>query len=211
MPEYLEAYDYASLANEARVVSNMDPLYSPTELEIIKAGLDNDLYPNVNWQKEILKDVTINHQHYLNVSGGGKVARYFVSVGGTFKDAIFKQDKVNKYNTNVKWAKYNFRAKVDMNLTSSTIMGLAMDGAIVEDRAPGFGTNNDALWAAQAYLTPLTVPLRYSNGMLPAYGKNGEQISPYILLNHTGFKKGNRTTMNINFTLRQDFENGSRV
>ena len=96
MPEYLEAYDYASLANEARVVSNMDPLYSPTELEIIKAGLDNDLYPNVNWQKEILKDVTINHQHYLNVSGGGKVARYFVSVGGTFKDAIFKQDKVNK-------------------------------------------------------------------------------------------------------------------
>ena len=84
-------------------------------------------------------------------------------------------------------------------------MGLAMDGAIVEDRAPGFGTNNDALWAAQAYLTPLTVPLRYSNGMLPAYGKNGEQISPYILLNHTGFKKGNRTTMNINFTLRQDF------
>ena len=205
MPEYLEAYDYASLANEARVVSNMDPLYSPTELEIIKAGLDNALYPNVNWQKEILKDVTINHQHYLNVSGGGKVARYFVSVGGTFKDAIFKQDKVNKYNTNVKWAKYNFRAKVDMNLTSSTIMGLAMDGAIVEDRAPGFGTNNDALWAAQAYLTPLTVPLRYSNGMLPAYGKNGEQISPYILLNHTGFKKGNRTTMNINFTLRQDF------
>lgn len=189
MPEYLEAYDYASLANEARVVSNMDPLYSPTELEIIKAGLDNDLYPNVNWQKEILKDVTINHQHYLNVSGGGKVARYFVSVGGTFKDAIFKQDKVNKYNTNVKWAKYNFRAKVDMNLTSSTIMGLAMDGAIVEDRAPGFGTNNDALWAAQAYLTPLTVPLRYSNGMLPAYGKNGEQISPYILLNHTGFKR----------------------
>ena len=43
MPEYLEAYDYASLANEARVVSNMDPLYSPTELEIIKAGLDNVL------------------------------------------------------------------------------------------------------------------------------------------------------------------------
>lgn len=137
MPEYLEAYDYASLANEARVVSNMDPLYSPTELEIIKAGLDNDLYPNVNWQKEILKDVTINHQHYLNVSGGGKVARYFVSVGGTFKDAIFKQDKVNKYNTNVKWAKYNFRAKVDMNLTPSTIMGLAMDRSYCRRQSTG--------------------------------------------------------------------------
>lgn len=206
MPDYLEAYDYARLANEARVVSNMDPLYTQTELEIIKAGLDPDLYPNVNWQKEILKDYTINHQHYLNVSGGGKVAKYFVSMGGTFKDAIFKQDNINKYNTNVKWAKYNFRGKVDMQLTKSTVMGLAMDGIIVEQRSPGFGDNNNALWAAQANLTPLTVPVRYSNGMLPAYGKNGYEISPYVLLNHTGFKKSNRTTMNVNITLRQDFD-----
>lgn len=204
MPKYLDAYQYASLANEARVVSNMEPLYSPTELEIIKNNLDNDLYPNVNWQKEILKDFTYNHQHYINVSGGGKIARYFVSMGGTFKDAIFNQDKVNKYNTNVNWAKYNFRGKVEMNLTKSTILGLSMDGAIVDQQSPGFGDNNDALWAAQAYLTPLTVPLRYSNGMLPAYGKNGYEISPYVQLNYTGFKKSNRTTMNVNLTLRQD-------
>ena len=206
MPEYLRAYDYAKLANEARVVSDMEPLYTQTELEIIKAGLDQDLYPDVNWQKEILKDYTINHQHYLNVSGGGKVAKYFVSMGGTFKDAIFKQDKVNKYNTNVRWAKYNFRGKVDMQLTKSTVMGLAMDGIIVEQRSPGIGDNNDALWTAQANLTPLTVPIRYSNGMLPAYGKNGYDISPYVQLNHTGFKKSNRTTMNLNVTLRQDFD-----
>lgn len=206
MPDYLASYDYASLANEARVVSGMEPLYTQTELEIIKAGLDQDLYPDVNWQKEILKDYTINHQHYLNVSGGGKVAKYFVSMGGTFKDAIFKQDKINKYNTNVRWAKYNFRGKVDMQLTKSTIMGLAMDGIIVEQRSPGFGDNNNALWAAQANLTPLTVPVRYSNGMLPAYGKNGYEISPYVLLNHTGYKNSNRTTMNVNITLRQDLD-----
>lgn len=204
MPEYLDSYHYASLANEARAVSNMDLLYTPTELEIIKNNLDQDLYPNVDWQKEILKDFTFNHQHYLNVSGGGKVARYFVSIGGSFKDAIFNQDKINKYNTNVNWAKYNFRGKVDVNLTESTIMELSMDGAIVDERAPGFGENNESLWAAQAYLTPLTVPMRYSNGMLPAYGKNGYEISPYVLLNYTGYKQSNRTTMNVNLTLRQD-------
>ena len=33
-------------------------------------------------------------------------------------------------------------------------MGLAMDGAISRRQSTGFGTNNDALWAAQAYLTP---------------------------------------------------------
>ena len=204
MPDYLGAYDYAKLANEACAVSHLDELYSPTQLEIIKNGLDPDLYPNINWQKEILKDFTVNHQHYLNISGGGKVARYFVSIGGQFKDAIFKQDKVNKYNTNVSWAKYTFRTKMDVSLTKTTTLGLAMDGTIVDQTSPGYGSNNDALWTAQANLTPLTVPLRYSNGMLPAFGKNGNEISPYVLLNYTGFKKNNRSTMNVNVTLRQD-------
>lgn len=206
MPDYLDAYDYAKLANEARIVSNMDARYSDVELDIIKYGLDPDLYPNINWQKEILKKNIINHQHYINVSGGGKVARYFVSLGGTFKDALFKQDKVNKYDTNVSWNKYTFRAKVEANLTKSTVLGVAMDGTIVERNSPGFGDDNNALWGAQANLTPLTVPVRYTNGLLPAYGKNGNEISPYVLLNYSGFKESNRTTMNVNITLRQDFD-----
>ena len=206
MPEYLDAYDYASLANEARIVSGMEPLYSNTDLEIIKNGLDPDLFPNVDWQDVILKKITVNHQHYLSVSGGGKIAKYFVSMGATFKDAVFNQEKINKYNTNVNWNKYNFRANVDMKLTNSTSMALSMDGIIVDTRNPGFGDNNDDLWTSQANLTPLTVPIKYSNGMLAGYGTNGNQISPYVLLNYTGFKKKNTSTMNINLTLRQDFD-----
>lgn len=206
MPDYLDSYDYASLANEARVVNNMDPLYSPTELEIIKGNLDPDLYPNVDWQKEILKDFTYNHQHYLNLSGGGKIARYFVSVSGSFKDAVFNQEKnLNKYNTNVSWSKYTFRAKVNLNLTSSTTLGLAMDGTIIDQQSPGFGDSNQGLWDAQASLTPLTVPLRYTNGMLPAFGKDGWALSPYVQLNYSGYKESNRTTMNVNLDLVQDF------
>ena len=48
MPEYLEAYDYAVLANEASVLSGNQQRYSDIELELIKYGLDPDLYPNVN-------------------------------------------------------------------------------------------------------------------------------------------------------------------
>lgn len=206
MPKYLGAYDYARLANEARIVSDMDPLYSPEELEIIKYNMDEDLYPNVNWQREILKKYTFNNQNYMNISGGGKIAKYFVSLGQTSKDAIFKRDPINKYNTNVKWAKYNFRAKIDIKLTPSTTMGLAMDAAIVESRGPGIGDNNDDLWTAQANLTPLTVPVKYSNGTLAAFGRNGYEISPYVQLNHTGFKQANRTTINVNLTIHQDFD-----
>lgn len=204
-PKYLGAYDYARLANEARLSSDMDPLYSDTEMEIIKNGLDLDLYPDVNWQDEILKDFTINHQHYTNVSGGGDIARYYISLGALMKSAVFKQDKVNVYDTNVRWNRYNVKAKVDANITKSTIIAVNVDATIVDNSAPGYGDDNNALWAAQANMTPLTVPLRYSNGLLPGYGKNGYDMSPYVLLNHTGYKTNNRTTTNINVDLKQDF------
>lgn len=207
MPEYLGSYEYATLANEARGVRDLAARYSDIELQIMKYGMDNDLYPNVNWQNEILKKHTFNNQHYLNLSGGGKVSRYFVSVGALSKDAVFKQDETaNKYNTNVKYNKYNFRANIDANITPTTVLTLGLDGAIINQNAPGFGDDNSALWIAQSFLTPVTVPLKYSNGELPAFGNTGNNISPYVLLNHTGFKYSNRGTTKINFSLNQDLE-----
>lgn len=207
LPEYLEAYDYARLANEARAVRGLDSRYDETELRIIKYGLDLDLYPNVNWRDEILKDYTWNNQHYLNVSGGGSAARYFVSVGMQNKSAVFKTDEnINKYNTNVDWHKYSFRTNVDANLTRTTVISMGLDGVIVSQNSPGYGDDNSALWLSQVNMTPLTVPIRYSNGHLAAYGSNGNQISPYVLLNHTGMKRNNRNSTKINFALTQELD-----
>lgn len=207
MPDYLDAYDYASLANEARIIRGLDARYNEVQLRMIKYGLDEDLYPNVDWRDVILKDVTWNNQHYLNVSGGGSTARYFMSVGMQNKQAVFKQDKkANSYDSNVNWHKYTFRANVNTNLTKTTILSLSLDGTIVKQNSPGYGDNNNALWTAQANLTPLTVPVRYSNGQLPAYGKNGDQISPYVLLNYTGFKNFQRSTTKITFNFNQKLD-----
>ena len=38
LPEYLGAYDYALLANEARAMSGEDDLYTRLELDLIKTG-----------------------------------------------------------------------------------------------------------------------------------------------------------------------------
>ena len=163
------------------------------------------MYPNVNWRDVILKDITWNNQHYLSVAGGGATARYFISAGVQNKSAVFKQDNsVKNYDSNVGWHKYTFRANVNTNLTKTTELGLALDGTIIKQNAPGYGDNNNDLWTAQATLTPLTVPLRYSDGKLPAYGANGNQISPYVLLNHTGFKRSQRSTTKITFSFKQD-------
>ncbi len=60
--------------------------------------------------------------------------------------------------------------------------------------------------AAQANLTPATVPVRYSNGQLPSYGTNADQYSPYVLLNYTGYKQNNRSSTKANVNWRQNLD-----
>ena len=101
LPEYLGAYDYALLANEARAMSGEDDLYTRLELDLIKNRLDPDLYPDVNWRDEILKHNSLQQTYYVNARGGGSVARYFFSLGMSNEQAAYKQDKSSKYSADV--------------------------------------------------------------------------------------------------------------
>jgi TonB-linked SusC/RagA family outer membrane protein len=205
MPNYVDANEYALLANEAALSRGMNPIFSDLDLALFKSGLDPDLHPNVDWREVILKDYTWNRQFFMGASGGGQVARYYMSFGMLTKEAIFKQDKgVNKYDTNVDYNKYNFRANVDVNLTPSSILTLGMENIIVTQNYPGYGDDSGALWSAQANLTPVTVPVMFSTGEAPAFGQNNDQISPYVLLNLTGFRKNYRNTNNLNIQFNQD-------
>ncbi|UZJ65679.1 hypothetical protein OKW96_05725 [Sphingobacterium sp. KU25419] len=192
MPEYADAFTYASLANEAKVARGDSPIYSPTELELFKSNLDPDLYPNINWRDVILKDHAINNQHHLSVSGGGANARYYLSLGALNNEALFKQEKNTTNKVNVDYHKYNFRGNIDANLTKTTELSLNLETVFITHNSPGNGSNNDALWSAQANLPPTMVPVRYSNGQLPSYGQNTDEMSPYVRLNYTGYLESER-------------------
>src|SRR5690606_37765535 len=73
-PEFEDGFTYANLLNESRITRNHEPIYQPEELEILRLGLDPDLYPNVNWQDLLLKDGAMTYRANVNVSGGGATA-----------------------------------------------------------------------------------------------------------------------------------------
>lgn len=205
MPEYVDANQYAALANEAALSRGIEPIYNAVDLQLFRSGIDPDLHPNVNWRDVILKDYTMNQQVHLSASGGGQAARYYMSLGVLSKDALFKQDAgINKYDTNVNYKQYNFRANIDMNLTKSTIMSLGLETILVTQNYPGFGNDSQSLWDAQANMTPVTVPIMFSTGQVPAYGSNNSQISPYVLLNYTGYRKFYKNTNNLTLQFEQD-------
>lgn len=184
MPEYLGSYEYAKLANEARVVRGNLPLYSDIELDIIKYHLDPDLYPDVNWQKEILHKNSLAQTYFINARGGGSLARYYLSLGTSYESAAYRQDKSSKYSTAVGYRTINYRANLDINLTKTTQLYFGADGFVSIKKEPG-NNDTDALWATQRNLTPITIPTKYSTGQLPAYGANNA-YSPYVMLNNTG-------------------------
>ncbi|MDO5570685.1 MAG: TonB-dependent receptor [Bacteroidales bacterium] len=202
LPKYLDGYNYAKLANEARNVRGDKSVYSPEIYDIIKYNLDPDLYPNINWQDEILKKSTTGLQGNINISGGSKLAKYYMSGFYRTNDAIYNQYGMDRYHSNVRRNQYSFRSNVDVNVTSSTLVSLLMSAKLVDENRPGIGTTSD-IWSAQANLTPLTVPKKYSNGQLPAYG-TGDNTSPSVLLNETGFLTNRENSIESLLTIEQD-------
>lgn len=202
VPEYLGAYDYAKLANEAMEVRGELPLYSPMELEIIKHNLDPDIYPDVKWQDEVLKNNSFNQSYYISVKGGGSLARYFLSLGGNNESAAYKYDKNSPYAANVGYNTYNFRTNLDINLTKTTSVYFGSDGHLAIRNQPGTA-NTDYIWMAQSQLNPLYLPSIYSNGMLPAAGEN-EGSSPYVMINRTGRRSNQTYKGKVTLALNQE-------
>ncbi|MDR2040055.1 MAG: TonB-dependent receptor [Bacteroidales bacterium] len=203
MPEYLGGYDYAKMVNEALSVRNGRPLYNNIELSLIKDHLDQDLYPNINWQKEIINKNSFSHSHYLSVRGGNEVARYFWSMGLNQQSAAYKYDKKSIYSSNVGYNTYRYRGNLDLSLTKTTNIYFGTDGFLSLRNEPGIA-NTDYIWHAQSQINPLLLPIVYSNGQLPAAGED-DLLSPYVMINHTGKTSRQIYKGKATLAINQDF------
>lgn len=201
LQEFGEAYDYANLANEALTIRDRTPLYSSEELDIIKYGLDTDIYPNVNWRDYVMRNNTHNTNLNISTSGGGETARYYIS-GAYYNEAgLYKFDDLNKYNTNVNLSRYSFRSNVDVDVTKSTVVQLGVGGYISNVNFPGVGASD--IWGSLANLTPITVPPKYSSGEMASYG-TGNSANPFVLLTQTGFITNWTNRVESNLRVNQD-------
>lgn len=212
LPKYLRASQYAEMANEAAVASGMTPIYNDTQLEIIRYGLDPDLYPDIDWQDEILNPTSFQHTQYISAQGGGSIARYFASLGLSQETSAYKSMDDSKYNKGVGYDTYNYRINIDINLTKTTQLYLGATGFMSSNKRPSMGkpydrvkdkSLTDLIWDSQAKTTPLMYPLRYSSGELPASGSDSD-IPPHVLLNYTGNTTINNSRNLINIGLEQD-------
>jgi len=205
LPDFADGYTYASLANEAKIARNEEPLYSASELEILRLGLDPDLFPDVDWMDVLLRDGAKSQRSLLNISGGGKTARYYISGSYQNQEGMYKVDNALKeYNTNTNFHKYTYRLSVDMDITKSTLLTAGISGSLRKQNDPGVGS--DAIWTALMGYNPIMAPLMYSDGKIPADGNDGNdnaaRFNPWVQGTMTGYNESwqnnIQTTLNLN-------------
>lgn len=175
MPKPLNAFNYATLYNEALANDGKAPVYSAEDLEAYRTGSDPMGHPDVNWYKEILRNNAPFTRYNLHTSGGGNSARYFVGVDYLDQRGLLKTSDENTYNTNSDFKRYIVRTNIDVDLTSNLMLNLNLFGRIENGTAPGgsgvatFNGRSVNLGINTIFASLATTP----NGAYPLFNPDG--------------------------------------
>ncbi len=141
LPETLGAFSSASLLNEANTNVGKAPAFTDTELQKFKDHSDPILYPDFNWYKYMVRKYYPQTQHNVNISGGTKIAKYFVSVGYLFEDGYFKKfdNPYCGYKSTPSYDRYNFRSNLDLNMSKDLSVSIKLGGRLEKRYSPAAG------------------------------------------------------------------------
>lgn len=234
-PEILSAYESAMLLTEGQMNTGEPRTFTDEDLAMFKSGTgDKLLYPNVNWYDELVKDHWWQNQQNLTVSGGTQNIKYFTSFGHQFENGNFKEFKTPlDYSTTPSYQRYNFRARVSMDITNSTNFEVNLAGRNEHRYSPtGFTEYNDPAGAVSNGIEgvvgrALKIPAwgqpffkEYINSSDPAiigldgtynhivnYNLTGiNSVNPYALLTYGGYAFTDNNVAESVFTLSQKLD-----
>lgn len=211
--ELADPVTYMRLHNEA--VRTRNPLtalpYSTTKIVNTEKGLDPIRYPAIDWRDMLFKKNTFNQRYNLNISGGGKVARYYVSAAYNKDTGIIKMDKRNNFNNNIDINKIVLRANVNVNLTKTTEMVVRLHGAFDDYSGPLDGGSE--LYKKALHTTPVLFQPYYTADEAHQYTKHilfgnageGKYQNPYADM-VKGYQEYSRSTMLAQFEAKQKLD-----
>ena len=212
MVEQVGSYEYATFWNmKMRNDGETDArkYFTNYALNAYRTGSDPLFYPNVNWREKVLNDVFVQTKNNINISGGSKNARYFVSMGYLYQNGVLKQVESIPYNNNYSYNRYNYRANLDFSLSPSTTMKFNIGGYVGKQQAPLSVKVDGSEWNS---ITIWTVPL-VSPGLINGrrtlvpeesvptgieLGRDG-----YFTFMGYGYEQYYNTTLNIDVEINQ--------
>ncbi|HEY3370074.1 MAG TPA: TonB-dependent receptor [Prolixibacteraceae bacterium] len=143
IPEPLGAYDAMSLrylADWGQYTPRTPQTKGGTnayDLLLWRTGASPWTHPDVRWMDNVLKKQSTQQQYNINISGGTKTVRYFVSGGVINQNGFYQNDDLTKYS------RFNFRSNLDVDVSKNLTASLSI-GARVEN----LNSPNNTIWSS---------------------------------------------------------------
>lgn len=207
---------YMKLANEAILTrssggENSRLIYSQSKIDNTIAGNNPYVFPANDWMNLLIKDHTPSQRLNFNASGGGSIARYYISGSANKDNGNLNVDQRNNFNSNIDLKSYQLRSNVNINMTKTSEVVVRLSGSFDDYSGPidgGSGVyskimrSNPVLFPAYypAELMPRTNHTLFGND-LTTFGNT--LINPYADMVR-GYKDYSRSTLNAQFELKQN-------
>lgn len=207
--EVADSYTAASLYVEAQRNDNVAEgkyAFSAYDLERFRLGDDPIMYPSINWYDYLTKNAAVQTQHNVNISGGTKDVRYFISLGFLYQDGLFKKLDGLDYNNNYAYSRYNYRANLDVNLTPTTTLKFNMGGIVGNKREPVADIWKQFTWS-QPFSSPGIIDGKkvvVQPGRFIGINMENQVLDKYY---GSGYKRqlSNNMTFDLNLAQKLDF------
>lgn len=214
MIDIADPITYMRLNNEA--VSTRNPLgilpYSEAKIAATMNPNRNPyVYPAVDWIEEMFKPAAMNQRVNFNISGGGKVARYYLAATFNQDNGLMRNEGMNNFNTNIDLKKYNVRTNFNVNVTKTTEVAFKFQGNFDDYRGPIEAGN--ILFDYAVHASPVDYPKIFApdeghrSMSHPLYGNTdgANHINPYALMSR-GYKDYSRTLVLAQVDINQDLK-----
>jgi TonB-linked SusC/RagA family outer membrane protein len=219
LPQKMDSYNAILTRNEAierEVVLNEPSWQDYTTSEIVtryklpQTAEYAMIYPNVNWEKAMFRDLGLSHRATLNIQGGTDFVSYFGSLSYLKEGDMFKiYDNHKNYKPNYDFERYNFRSNLDFKLTKTTKLKVNLSGYYSQKNTNNsyMNTNfsiNPEIWMAVYGMPPDAYLPQYPDGTW-GYAYN-IPTNPVAFMNNLGIKETHVNQLNSDFALEQNLD-----
>ena len=161
------------------------------DLLLYRTGASPWDHPDVNWMNTIMKPASSQQQYNVNISGGTKTVRYFVSGGFLNQNGYYKKDNMTDYS------RFNFRSNLDVDVSKDLTASLSL-GSRVENLNSPTSTiwNSWGVYHNAFAVSGRTFPVYNPNG---TYAGNGSNVAANLL--ESGIYKAVKSTLESSLSL----------
>ena len=208
-PKFLDSYNTAILVNEAYENDVMPRPFSKADVIAFRDHTYPYGHPVVNWYDEIFKKSAFQENVNVDISGGSKRLKYFVSAGYFTQDGMVKDfgTKDSGVNSNYFYRRFNYRTNIDFAVTDNLSMRLDISSRFMNINEP---CNMNATGEIYDFskMHPYSAPVLNPDGSY-AYLNDTEGYKPTLnaRLANEGYKRTRRNDNNILYgaTWKMDF------